>query len=69
MKFGGMANFNILTKGKKVIFTNIETNEKLEFFSIREASTLMRVSRNTILIYLKSQKLYRGKSKISFDEN
>ena len=69
MKFGGMANFNILTKGKKVIFTNIETNEKLEFFSMREASTLMRVSRNTILIYLKSQKLYRGKYKISFEEN
>jgi len=29
-----MANFNILTKGKKVIFTNIETNEKLEFFAM-----------------------------------
>lgn len=43
-----MANFNILTKGKKVVFTNIETHETLSFVSIRDAALKMSVGRNTI---------------------
>lgn len=60
----GMANFNILTKGKKVVFTNIETHETLSFASLREASLKMNISRNTINKYILSQEVY-GKYKIS----
>jgi group I intron endonuclease len=44
----GLANFNILTKGNKIVFTNLETQETLKFFSIREAALNMKISRNTI---------------------
>lgn len=60
----GMAKFNILTKGKKVIFTNIDTNETLSFPSFRDASLKMNVYRNTIKKYILSKKIY-GKYKIS----
>ena len=47
-----MVKFNINTKGKKVVFYNIETQENLTFNSgpmgEREAALKMRISRNTI---------------------
>ena len=60
----GMANFNILTKSKKIVFTNIETQEIFTFVSMREASLKMNISRNTITKYLLSKEVY-GKYKIS----
>lgn len=60
----GMANFNILSKGKKVVFTHIETHETLSFISFRDASLKMNISRNTINKYILSQEVY-GKYKIS----
>lgn len=53
----GMANFNISTKGKKIVFTNIETREILTFSSMREASLKMHISRNTMKKYLLSRGL------------
>lgn len=60
----GTVIFNILTKSKKVVFTNIETNEILIFNSFRDASLNMKISRNTINKYLVSKKIY-GKYKIT----
>lgn len=60
----GMIKFNVLTKSKKVVFTNIETNEKLVFNSFRDASLNMKISRNTINKYLVSKEIY-GKYKIT----
>ena len=61
-----MAKFNVSTKGKKVVFTNIETNEKLSFLSFREAALKMKISRNTLKKYELSGKPY-GIYKISFE--
>jgi group I intron endonuclease len=41
----GIVNFNIKTKGKKVVFINIETPEVLTFVSIRDAALKMDISR------------------------
>lgn len=60
----GMVKFNVLTKSKKVVFTNIETNERLIFNSFRDASLNMKISRNTIKKYIISKEIY-GKYKIS----
>jgi len=54
----GMANFNVLTKSKKVVFTDIETQERLSFVSYRDASLKMNISRNTINKYLLSKEVY-----------
>jgi len=59
-----MAKFNVLTKSKKIVFTNIETQEIFTFVSMREASLKMNISRNTISKYLLSKEVY-GKYKIS----
>ena len=61
----GMAKFNVLTKGKKIVFINLETDEKLFFASIRDASLNMKISRNTISKYILSQRSY-GKYIITF---
>ena len=61
----GMAKFNVLTKGKKIVFINLETDEKLFFDSIRDASLNMKISRNTISKYILSQRSY-GKYIITF---
>lgn len=60
----GMIKFNVLSKSKKVVFTNIETNEKLVFNSFRDASLTMKISRNTMNKYLVSKEIY-GKYKIT----
>lgn len=60
----GICNFNILSKGQKVVFTNKETNETFSFASFREASLKMKISRDTIRKYILSKKVY-GKYKIS----
>ena len=52
----GTVNFNIQTKGKKVVFTNIETEEILTFVSMRDASLKMKISRNTINQHVLSKK-------------
>lgn len=44
----GVINFNIKTKGKKVVFTNIETQEVLTFVSMREAALKINISRKQI---------------------
>jgi len=54
----GLANFNVSTKGKKVVFTNINTNETLSFASLREAALAMKISRNTITKFALNQKVY-----------
>ena len=43
-----MANFNVLTKSKKLMFTNVETHEIIRFDSFRDAALEMKISRNTI---------------------
>ena len=60
----GLVKFNVLTKSKKVVFTNIETNERLVFNSFRDASLNMKISRNTINRYLSSKEIY-GKYRIT----
>lgn len=62
----GMANFNILTKGKKVVFTNIETKETLTFLSMKDAALKMKMSSNTIKKYALNNEVYNNKYKISF---
>jgi NUMOD1 domain-containing protein len=49
----GKANFNRLSKSKKLYFTNIETDTKLEFSSWREAAVKLKISRNTIKKFIK----------------
>lgn len=51
----GMVDFNIKTKGKKVVFTNIETPEVLTFVSIRDAALKMDISRRQINKYILSK--------------
>jgi group I intron endonuclease len=63
----GMARFNILTKSKKLIFTNTVNNEVIKFSSYRDAALKMKMSRNTISKHLANQKLY-GNYKITLDE-
>ena len=60
----GMAKFNVLTKSKKLIFTNIETNDTLHFSSFRDAALKMKMSRNTISKHIKNQEPF-GIYKIS----
>ncbi len=60
----GMADFNIKTKGKKIVFTNIETQEILSFASMRDAVLKMKTSRYTINKHLRSQEIWT-KYKIS----
>lgn len=62
-----MSAFNVSAKGKKLVFTNIETQETIKFLSMRDAAAEMRLSRNTIVKYLKSQELF-GKYKITLDD-
>lgn len=62
----GTANFNVFTKSKKVVFTDIETQERLSFVSYRDASLKMNISRNTINKYLLSKEVY-GKYKITLE--
>ena len=59
------ANFNGLTKSKKVIFTNMKTGEILTFNSYREPSSSLNVSRNTINKYIDTSLLYKKIYKIS----
>jgi group I intron endonuclease len=61
----GVVNFNIRTKGKKVVFTNLETQEIFIFVSIRDAALKMKLDRRTINKYILSQEPL-GKYKISF---
>lgn len=61
----GIVDFNIKTKGKKVVFTNIETPEVLTFVSIRDAALKMDISRRQINKYILSKEPW-GKYKISF---
>ena len=49
------------------MFTNIETQETIKFLSMRDAAAEMRLSRNTIVKYLKSKELF-GKYKITLDD-
>ena len=63
----GMANFNILTKGKKVVFTNIETQETFSFVSIRDAALKMKIGRNTIKKYILNKEVF-GKYRIYLAE-
>lgn len=60
----GMAKFNVLTKSKKLVFTNVETQEIIKFVSFRDAADKMKISRNTIKKHLNSEELY-GKYKIT----
>jgi group I intron endonuclease len=59
-----MVAFNVSAKGKKLVFTNIETQEITTFLSMRDAASEMKISRNTIVKYLKSKELF-GKYKIT----
>jgi group I intron endonuclease len=51
----GTVDFNIKTKGKKVVFTNIETPEVLTFVSIRDAALKLDISRRQINKYILSK--------------
>jgi biotin operon repressor len=57
---------SFLTKSKKLIFTNIETNETLHFSSFRDAALKMKMSRNTISKHIKNQEPF-GIYKISLE--
>ena len=63
----GTANFNILTKGKKVVFTNIETQVTFSFVSIRDAALKMKIGRNTIKKYILNKEVL-GKYRIYLAE-
>lgn len=63
------ANFNRLTKSKKIFIKNIETGEISTFNSRpigeREASNTLNISRSTISKYMNTSLLYKKKYKIS----
>ena len=61
----GTANFNRWSKGKKVNFTNIETDTNLEFSSWREAAVKLKISRNTIKKFINTSNLFKEKYLIS----
>jgi group I intron endonuclease len=61
----GIINFNIQTKGKKVVFTNLEKENFLTFVSIRDASLKMNISRYAINRHILSKKPW-GKYLITF---
>jgi len=61
----GTADFNVRTKGKKVLFIDLESKETLNFSSMREAALNMKIGRNTIKKHILSQEPYLGKYLIS----
>jgi len=61
----GMAKFNVSTKGTKVVFTHIDTQETLCFYSIRDAALNMKISRYTLKKYIQSKQVYNNKYIIS----
>lgn len=56
----GMAAFNVNTKGKPVLVTNITTQVTTEYVSISEAARNLNASKSTILRYIKRQATYLG---------
>lgn len=64
----GMANFNVTTKGKPVLVTNITTQATTEYVSVSEAARSLNASKATLLRHMKRQAIYLGvyeiKSKI-----
>lgn len=56
----GMANFNVTTKSKPVLVTNITTQVTTEDVSISEAARCLNAPKATLLRYVKKQALYLG---------
>jgi group I intron endonuclease len=56
----GMATFNVNTKGKPVLVTNITTQVTTEYVSISEAARNLNASKSTILRHIKRQATYLG---------
>lgn len=56
----GMAAFNVKTKGKPVLVTNLTTQITTEYASVREAAKKLNISRSTALRYLKKQEPFKG---------
>lgn len=50
-----------MSKGKKVNFTNIETDTNLEFSSWREAAVKLKIPRNTIKKFINTSNLFKEK--------
>nr|YP_009663733.1 hypothetical protein [Dactylella tenuis]QCW06870.1 hypothetical protein [Dactylella tenuis] len=51
----------ISTFGTKILITNIETNETIEYASIREAAREMKENHVTLGKYLKNSQIFKGK--------
>jgi group I intron endonuclease len=56
----GMAAFNVKTKGKPVLVTNLTTQITTEYASVREAAKKLNIPRSTALRYLKKQEPFKG---------
>lgn len=55
-----MANFNVTTKSKPVLVTNITTQVTTEYVSISEAARCLNAPKATLSRYVKKQALYLG---------
>ena len=56
----GMANFNVTTKSKPVLVTNITTQVTTEYVSISEAARCLNAPKATFLRYMNKQAVYLG---------
>jgi hypothetical protein len=56
-----MANFNRLSKSKKVYLTNIKINIKFKIIFWREAAVKLKISRNTIKKFINTSNLLKEK--------
>lgn len=63
-----LSEFNIRTKGMKVLVLNLETNSTEEYSSIRSAATALDTHMETIRRCIKANKLYLNKYSIIIKE-
>lgn len=63
-----LSEFNIRTKGMKVLVINLETNSTEEYSSIRSAATALDAHMETIRRCIKANKLYLNKYSIIIKE-
>lgn len=55
----GLVAFNVKTKGKPILVTNLTTQTTTEYASAWEAAKDLNISRSTVLRYLKKPEPYK----------
>jgi len=64
-----VSEFNVTTKGVKVVVFNLETSSSEEYLSIRSAAKALGAHKETIRRCIKANKLYLDKFSISIKNN